>query len=106
MVIEFSDLAINSWLENLDYTASEFGRKTVQKNEAAMEERINFIRSYPESGHIELVRDGKIYRSFQIRNTPLKMIYSMKEGEDKIIIEDFWNSYQSPGKLRGEIEVK
>ena len=25
---------------------------------------------------------------------------------DKIIIEDFWNSYQSPGKLRGEIEVK
>ncbi len=99
MEIEFSDLAINSWLENLDYTASEFGRKTVQKNEAAMEERVNFIRNYPEAGHIELVRKDKTYRSFQIRNTPLKIVYSMKEGEDKIIIEDFWNSYQSPDKL-------
>ncbi len=79
MEIEFSDLAINSWLQDLDYTLSKFGRKTAVKNEAAMEERLNFIRKYPEAGHIELVRAKKTYRSFQIRNTPLKIIYSITQ---------------------------
>jgi hypothetical protein len=104
MTIEFSDLAIDSWLQDLDYTLSKFGRKTAAKNEAAMEERLNFVRKYPEAGHIELVRAKKTYRSFQIRNTPLKIIYSITERDDKIIIEDFWNSYQSREHLVGRIK--
>lgn len=104
MKIEFSDLAINSWLKDVDYTLSKFGRKTAAKNEAAMEERLNLIQKYPEAGHIELVRAEKTYRSFQIRNTPLKIIYSITEGNDKIIIEDFWNSNQSREYLVGRIK--
>ena len=93
------------WNEQLEYCAENFGKNIALESIQAVEEKIERICKFPESGTPEpLLKDEKlIYRFFCIQKR-IKLIYRFDEQRQIIYIVDVWNTRMSPHHLLERIK--
>ena len=82
----------------------EFGTITANKTDRKIEEIIEFLSKYPETGFPEPLLKGTpfLYRARHI-NKRYKLIYRYEEINDTVYIEDIWDSRRSPQNLTKRI---
>ena len=100
MIVKWFAKAQLHWDEQLAYCAETFGRKLALENIQAVEEKIEKICRFPESGTPEpLLKDEKyLYRFVHIQKR-IKLIYRYDEQQQVIYIVDVWNTRMSPQNL-------
>lgn len=98
MEIIWTDRAIESYNEVIDYSLENFGKfatvELTRKVDAAVDKISKFPSACPLVTSVEV--DDNVFRYVTIKG-PLQLVY--KEGEDCCTILTIWNTNQSPGKL-------
>ena len=100
MVVKWFAKAQLHWDEQLMYCAETFGKNTALESIQTVEEKIERICKYPESGTPEpLLKDEKhLYRFVHIQQR-IKLIYRYDEHQQVIYIVDVWNTRMAPQHL-------
>ena len=100
MVVKWYAKAQLHWNEQLTYCAETFGRRQALESIQTVEEKIERICRFPESGTLEpLLKDEKhLYRFVHIQKR-IKLIYRYDEQRQVIYIVDVWNTRMSPQNL-------
>lgn len=100
MEVKWYEKAQQHWDEQLAYCAETFGRQTALKSIQTVEEKIESLCRFPESGTPEpLLKDEKqLYRFVHIQKR-IKLIYRYDKRQQTIYIVDVWNTRMSPQRL-------
>ena len=102
MEITLSDKFRKRWDDYLDYCALNYGKALAEKKSQTLFKILNGILAFPESNRIEPLLKGmdKVYRAVNFDKI-FRIIYTIND--DKIIIENLWNTKMSPNKLKKDI---
>ena len=100
MQVKWYAKAQQHWEEQLDYCAETFGLKTALDSIKNVEEKIEGICKFPESGTPEPLLRGEalLYRFVHIKKR-IKLIYRYDKEYQIIYIVDVWNTRMSPENL-------
>ena len=100
MVVEWFEKAQQHWDEQLEYCAETFGKTTALNSIKTVEEKIDSLCKFPESGTPEpLLRGEKLMYRFVHIQKRIKLIYRYDEQQQTIYIVDVWNTRMSPQRL-------
>lgn len=98
MEIIWTDRAIESYNEVIDYSLENFGKfatiELTQKVDAAVDKISKFPSACPLVTSVEI--EGSVFRYATIKG-PLQLVY--EEGDECCTIITIWNTHQSPKKL-------
>ena len=100
MQVKWFEKAQQHWDEQLEYCAETFGMKTALDSIKTVEEKIESLCRFPESGTPEPLLRGErfMYRFVHIQKR-IKLIYRYDEQQQIIYIVDVWNTRMSPEHL-------
>lgn len=100
MQVKWFEKAQQHWDEQLEYCAETFGMKTALDSIKTVDEKIESLCRFPESGTPEPLLRGErfMYRFFHIQKR-IKLIYRYDEQQQIIYIVDVWNTRMSPEHL-------
>ena len=82
-----------------------FGTLTANKTDRKIEEIVEFLSKYPETGFPEPLLNGAKYL-FRARhiNKRYKLIYRYEEANDTVYLEDIWDERRNPKNLAKRIK--
>jgi plasmid stabilization system protein ParE len=100
MEVKWYDKAQQHWDEQLTYCAETFGRQTALESIQTVEDKIERLCKFPESGTPEplLKNEKQQYRFVHIQKR-IKLIYRYDKQQETIYIVDVWNTRMSPQRL-------
>jgi len=95
--VSWSDEAIRTFQENIDYLQENWSVKEVIRFIQQTENIITRVKKFPQSyppGY-----KNKKYRKARL-NKYIAVFYSYNKSNSKIVLLSFWNVKQDPGKLK------
>ena len=102
MKLVWSDKFKDKIRDYFDYCLINYGKALTSKKQSKLNNMLNGLRIFPESGRIELLLKGmdKEYRALNFEKQ-FRIIYTV--GEDDITLVTLWNTKMSPRKLKKDL---
>lgn len=95
--ITWSKEAIHTFFQICDYVKGTWTIKEVEQFEYRVKERLNLIKSNPRLGNLTGNRPN-IHKT--LVHKKVLLIYRYKPIKKEIVLLNFWNTLQNPGKLK------